>query len=102
MLAHCINQDCREQVRSLAEGRLFQFEIVSISLSADDDCRDSTDETPRSETAQFWLCNSCAEAMTLTLEPAMGLKILPLADLTPTVAGLSPAQIPPFLGDNSC
>jgi hypothetical protein len=102
MLAHCINQGCGEPVRSLAEGRLFQFEIVSISLSADDDVRDSNDETPHSETAQFWLCSSCAMAMTLVLEPAMGLKILPLADLMATVAGLSPAKLPPFLGDNSC
>jgi len=95
MLAHCVNQECGELIHSLAEGRLFQFEIVSISLSANDDMRDSFDEKPYSQTAQFWLCSHCATAVTLVLEASMGLKILPLADGNPPMTGLSPEKLPP-------
>lgn len=102
MLAHCINQNCGELIHSLADGRLFQFEIVSISLSANDDARDSFDEEPYSQTAQFWLCGHCAMSVTLVLEASMGLKILPLADGDPSMARRSPDKPPPSFGKNSC
>jgi hypothetical protein len=79
MLAYCANPSCYAPLHSFAEGRLFQFEIVSISVSASDDMAEPFDEKPERQTAQFWLCGSCASAMTLVLEPQKGLRLVPVS-----------------------
>ena len=78
MQLQCANRDCRRRFDSSSQGRLFQFEIVSISVSTVDDKREDGDETPKRETSQFWLCGPCSETMTLTLEPVEGLKLQPI------------------------
>lgn len=78
MLAYCANPNCRTPLHSFSEGRLFQFEIVSISVSASDDTSAPFDEQPEKQTAQFWLCGECASNMTLLLEPIKGLRLVPL------------------------
>lgn len=79
MLACCANPSCGTPVRSFAEGRLFQFEIVSISVSASDDMSEPFDEKPERTTAQFWLCGNCSASMTLLLEPQKGLRLVPIS-----------------------
>jgi hypothetical protein len=83
MLSQCANSNCCRPVTSLSEGRLYQFEITSISISANDDSAMNSDETPRKETAHFWLCATCAKTMTLELEPLTGLTLSPLETLPP-------------------
>ena len=83
MLSQCANPACCRALTSLSEGRLFQFEIVSISVSATDDSREEFDETPSKETAHFWLCRECAATMSLTLEPINGLRLVPLDTIAP-------------------
>jgi hypothetical protein len=78
MLAHCVNPSCGTALHSFAEGRLFQFEVVSISISASDESSGPFDEKPSTQTAQFWLCLQCAASFRLVLDPASGLKILPI------------------------
>jgi hypothetical protein len=78
MLAHCVNPDCYAPLRSFSEGRLFQFEVVSISIAANDATSTPFDEKPERQTAHFWLCGRCADSMTLTLEPMRGLRVVPL------------------------
>jgi hypothetical protein len=77
MVTHCANDKCCAHLHSFSEGRLFQFEVVSVSMSAVDVVSRDSDENPRRETAQFWLCGSCAETMTLLLEPVRGLRLVP-------------------------
>jgi len=89
MIAHCVNPGCGAQLYSFSEGRLFQFEVVSISVSATDEASAPFDEEPQSQTAQFWLCGRCAASMTLTLEPINGLKIIPLANGAAGTKGLT-------------
>ena len=88
MVAHCTNPNCGAQLHSFAEGRLFQFEVVSISVSASDEVAGSFDEQPKSQSAQFWLCGRCATTMSLVLEPINGLKIVPLASEATDVKGI--------------
>jgi hypothetical protein len=78
MLAHCVNPNCGVPLHSFAEGRLYQFEVVSISISASDESGGPFDERPSTQTAQFWLCLRCATSFRLVLDPASGLKILPI------------------------
>lgn len=83
MLAHCVNPDCRVALRSFSEGRLFQFEVVSISVAATDDRRLPFDEKPKRQTSHFWLCGSCSTQLVVTLEPLEGLKLIPLRRCEP-------------------
>jgi hypothetical protein len=74
-----MNPECQTPLHASSAGRLFQFEIVSISVSARDDSSAPFDEQPQSQTVQFWLCGGCANSMSLVLEPLKGLKLVPLA-----------------------
>jgi len=89
MIAYCVNPNCGAQLHSFVEGRLFQFEVVSISVSATDEASAPFDEEPKTQTAQFWLCGRCAASMSLVLEPMNGLRIVPLASDSPEVKGLA-------------
>jgi len=80
MLAHCVNPECVLPLRSFSEGRLFQFEVVSISVAANDGATAPFDEKPQRQTSHFWLCGRCAESMTLVLEPTTGLRVVPFSD----------------------
>jgi len=75
MLARCVNESCNRPLHSFSEGRLFQFEVVSISLAASDETSAPFDEKPQRETVHFWLCGRCASSYTLVLEPARGVKL---------------------------
>jgi hypothetical protein len=74
----CVNRDCSRPLASFSDGRLFHFEILSISVSADDNKRESFDEVPHRAGVQFWLCGSCSATMTLAMEPVGGLRLVPL------------------------
>src|SRR5690348_4964892 len=92
MMARCINENCNRPLHSLSEGRLFQFEVVSISLAANDETAAPFDEKPQRETVHFWLCGSCAASLTLVLEPARGLKLIPLEGRPSGIPEFSPAR----------
>ena len=79
MLAYCANPSCCAPLHSFAEGRLFQFEIVSISIAASDDTAAPFDEKPERQTAQFWLCGRCGSSMSLMLDPQRGLRLVPVS-----------------------
>ncbi len=80
MLSCCANQSCGQPLASLQEGRLFQFQIVSISVSVDDREKMEYDEVPNRLTANFWLCGACAATMKLVLTPFEGVRLIPLED----------------------
>ena len=80
MLARCVNESCKRPLYSFSEGRLFQFEVVSISLAASDEGSAPFDEKPQRETVHVWLCGGCASTMSLVLEPAKGLKLVSLEE----------------------
>jgi hypothetical protein len=89
IMARCINEHCNLELHSLSEGRLFQFEVISISLAANDEASAPFDEKPQRETVHFWLCGNCASLLTLVLDPARGLKLLPLQERPPAAGGFS-------------
>jgi hypothetical protein len=75
MLAYCANEGCKRPLHSFSEGRLFQFEVVSISVAASDEKCAPFDEHPERQTLHLWLCGRCASTMTLVLEPARGVTV---------------------------
>ena len=79
-MARCINENCNLPLHSLSEFRLFQFEIISISVAASDETAAPFNEKPQRETVHFWLCGSCASTFTIVLEPARGLRLIPLPE----------------------
>lgn len=78
MIGRCMNSNCNSALYTPSEGRLFHFEINSISVSASDGPLNGIDEKQQSQTAQFWLCADCASSVKLTLDPIDGLKLVPL------------------------
>jgi hypothetical protein len=101
MIARCINPNCSTPLHSFAEGRLFQFEVVSISVSATDETIGPFDEKLNTQTAQFWLCGRCAGSLSLVLDPVSGLRIVPLGAEPPgrTGSAVEGGRIPE---GNSC
>jgi hypothetical protein len=81
MLAYCANEGCNRPLHSFSEGRLFQFEVVSISVAASDEKCAPFDEHPERQTLHLWLCGRCASSMTLVLEPARGVKVASLEEI---------------------
>ena len=94
MLAHCVNPNCYAPLHSYSEGRLFQFEVISISIAASDDNRQPFDEKPARQTTHFWLCGRCADTMTLALEPLRGLKVVPLGPAGSEIRDLADLKLP--------
>jgi hypothetical protein len=76
MVGHCANEKCNRSLHSFAEGRLFQFEVISISVTVNNATSAPFDEKPQRETAHFWLCADCASTFTLVLEPARGIRLI--------------------------
>lgn len=101
MLARCVNESCNRPLHSFSEGRLFQFEVVSISLAATDDTSAPFDEKPQRETVHFWLCGKCAGTYTLILEPARGLKLLSVEEAN-SQAAEHPLNTPEVLHVKRC
>jgi hypothetical protein len=101
MLARCINEHCNRPLYSFREGRLFQFEITSISLAASDEASAPFDEKPQRETVHFWLCGQCASQLTLILEPARGLKLVSIDEHDAGVKEIGPAS-PEILTVREC
>ena len=82
MTATCSNPNCGVPLRSFTEGRLFHFEIASVSISAVTDSSELFQQEPETQVAQYWLCSKCADRMTLSIEPLNGLQFIPLLDLS--------------------
>jgi hypothetical protein len=80
MLAHCVNEGCKRPLYSFSDGRLFQFEVVSISVAASDENSAPFDERPERQTLHLWLCGRCASTMTIVLEPTRGVKVISLEE----------------------
>ncbi len=97
-MTSCVNRNCSRPLASFLEGRLFHFEVTSISVAADDTQKQEFDETPQRTGVYFWLCGSCAATMTLVLEPLGGLQLVPFAHFTETSSNPANRQFPTFLG----
>jgi hypothetical protein len=97
-MTSCVNRNCSRPLASFLEGRLFHFEVTSISVSADDSQKQETDEVPRRTGVYFWLCGTCAASMTLILEPVGGLQLVPFQHFMETSTDSPSAPIDALLG----
>jgi hypothetical protein len=76
MVLSCANPSCAAQLIRPQEGRLFQFEIRSISIACEDNDT-SVPEVPSRQTARFWLCGKCAGQFAVAL-PADAAVVVPV------------------------
>jgi hypothetical protein len=67
-----MNENCNRPPHRFDDGRLFQFELTSISVTANDAAAAPFDEMPQKETFHFWLCGNCAITFTLVPDPLQG------------------------------
>ena len=73
MLSKCANAGCPARFRYLHAGKLFRFD-TGIESSA----QTSGKATRRVEF--FWLCEECAESLTINYEPGVGMITVPLPE----------------------
>lgn len=96
MFVRCANPKCQNPRRSYCQGRLFQFEIVAISVAASDEKSEPFDEKPERTITHFWLCDNCAAKMNLELDPKQGLRLIPISQKEHRKpAASSPAKVQP-------
>jgi hypothetical protein len=84
MITNCANPGCKSTLQSFVEGRFFHFDIVSVSISAEDGASGTFDAVPQSVAIQYWLCGTCSSSYSLILEPVRGLKLVPVGNTDPT------------------
>jgi hypothetical protein len=94
----CVNRNCSRPLEAFSDGRLFHFEVLSISVAVDDREKRDFDEVPHREGIHFWLCGDCARNMTLVLEPIGGLQLVPLEQETAGVPDSVREQVEALVG----
>jgi hypothetical protein len=68
MVSNCANPACATPLLRLRDGKLFQFEVKSISVPCVDESNAMPSEAPVRQVAHYWLCGACADQMSLVLE----------------------------------
>ena len=68
MVSKCANPACSTPLLRLRDGKLFQFEVRSISVPFVDSPQGAPAEVPTRQVAHYWLCGPCSEQMSLTLD----------------------------------
>jgi len=96
MLQKCANPTCLHPFRRLSEGRLFLVEMEI--LDPVNRVRARADGRVPHRIEHFWLCNDCAEVLTLTFERGQGVVTVPLPE-TAKKRALAPPRIGPALED---
>ena len=85
MVSKCANPDCAATFRYFHLGRLFRLEIDAgldrrRSLGADDEIK-----KPLRRIEFYWLCQDCAQKMTIVFEK--GVEVKPRPNAFPKAAG---------------
>ena len=79
MLSKCANPTCSASFRRLGSGRLFRFEVRSLS----EPCRDVPHSVCSTKSGHasvfFWLCKNCKLTNTLSFDSALGLTVQPIS-----------------------
>ena len=74
MLSKCANAGCPARFRYLHAGKLFRFDTGLESSAAQPNGK----ATQRVE--YFWLCEECAQSLTINYEPGVGMITIPLSE----------------------
>lgn len=78
MVSKCANPSCSTPLLRLRDGKLFQFEVRSISVPCVDASPCTSSEVPSRQVAHYWLCGACSETMSLSLE-VDSVQVVPVA-----------------------
>lgn len=78
MVSHCANPSCATPLRYLRDGRLFQFEVKSVSRpGGSQEAEEGGPKRPSRQVWHYWLCGNCSSDMTLQFDQLQGLKVTP-------------------------
>ena len=73
MVSNCANPACAVPLRSLRDGRLFQFEVRQ---QKNPDQPAELSKAPR-RVSHFWLCGECASKLTLVFDQLRAIVLKP-------------------------
>lgn len=90
MLAKCVNPVCCAQFRYLHHGKLFEVEVQYRESEATNGHRKFGNGKGHIE--RYWLCDQCAEHVTLRFEKRQGLVMRPPVGLEEVIIPLSSSR----------
>jgi hypothetical protein len=79
MLSKCANPDCTAAFRYLSHGKLFRLDTTSGNSIPDAFGMDPTAKKPARHIEFFWLCEDCADTVTLAFKKGEGITMQPVA-----------------------
>jgi hypothetical protein len=81
VLSKCANPECDARFRYLRSGKLFQFEVSALHETLEMKSPSGTRtpiKKPAHKVEHFWLCEECAELLTLKNDKHHGVIVVPL------------------------
>ncbi|HEV2696453.1 MAG TPA: hypothetical protein VGU90_00575 [Terriglobales bacterium] len=75
MVSKCANPECAATFRYFHTGKLFRVESPAVALHDTHD--DGSMKKPMRRLEFFWLCDNCADKMSLTFEKGAGVAVRP-------------------------
>lgn len=88
MVSKCANPNCSKLFRYLHEGKLFHIDMPCVAEKSSFSPDDEYQRKPPRHAEFFWLCNECAEQMTLNYRRGFGVRTVPLHGLRARAAAL--------------
>ncbi len=89
MVAKCANPNCSSTFLHLSDGKLFRWDTESNLPTHADFGADPIARKPMRHIEFFWLCNRCAQSMTLTFRKGVG--VVPVNRIERSYAAVSSA-----------
>jgi|SRR5690349_8375315 len=77
MVSKCANPECSAPFLYFHAGKLFRLEVATGVERRRNLGHDETAKKPLRHIEFYWLCDSCAERMTLSFEKGSGISVRP-------------------------
>ena len=81
MLSKCANPDCGATFHYLGEGKLYEIRYDALPKSP----QPQSFKRAAGRSERFWLCDQCSNLMTLAVDSAKKVILMPLPRTTPLV-----------------
>lgn len=77
MVSKCANPQCSASFRYFHQGKLFRFE-TEIAIERGNALNENGAKKSMRKLEFYWLCDGCAETMTMVFKKGSGVSMLPL------------------------
>jgi hypothetical protein len=86
MLCKCANPECSASFRNLHQGKLYRARMPNNDQRRTSAGEGNSIRKPAKQLEFFWLCEGCAQHLTLAFDPQSGITVRPNAPAKSAVA----------------